>query len=200
MQSKKEDVLDTALALFAAHGYQAVGVDRIAQEAGVSKMTLYKYFATKDVLVESVLVQRDALFCASVARAVADADPADCLAQVQAVFVWHGAWFCDGAFHGCMFIKASEEYPEPGTEIRRISMQHKVNMRRVLEGILVAGGVEDAALLAGHLLVVLEGMIVTANMFSDPGCVETCWHFVRELLVPRLQQGFSPPAAATVPA
>jgi AcrR family transcriptional regulator len=186
MKSKREDVLDTALALFAAHGYHAVGVDRIAQEAGVSKMTLYKYFPTKDALIESVLVQRDALFCASVERAVADADPADCLARVQAVFLWHGAWFCGGEFHGCMFIKASEEYPESGTEIRRISMLHKANMRRVLEGILVAGGIEDAGLLASHLLVVLEGMIVNANMFGDPGCVETCWHFVRELLDRRL--------------
>ena len=188
MQSKKEDVLNTALALFAAHGYHAVGVDRIAQEAGVSKMTLYKYFPTKDVLIESVLVQRDLLFCTSVAQAVADADPADCLAQVQAVFVWHGEWFCGGAFHGCMFIKASEEYPEPGTEIRRISMLHKANMRRVLADILGAGGVEDASLLADHLLLVLEGMIVNANMFGDPGCVETGWHFVRELLEPRLDR------------
>ena len=42
-RATKEDlVLETSLALFATHGYHAVGVDRIKEASGVAKMTLYK--------------------------------------------------------------------------------------------------------------------------------------------------------------
>ena len=45
-RATKEDlVLETSLALFATHGYHAVGVDRIKEASGVAKMTLYKHLA-----------------------------------------------------------------------------------------------------------------------------------------------------------
>lgn len=56
--TKEDLVLETALALFATHGYHAVGVDRIKDASGVAKMTLYKHFATKDILIEQVLLRR----------------------------------------------------------------------------------------------------------------------------------------------
>jgi AcrR family transcriptional regulator len=184
MALKREIVLDTALRLFSTYGYHNVGVDRIKDEAGVSKMTLYKYFPTKEALIESVLMRRDALFREDLERMVAN--QADCLDKVHAVFKWHDEWFQRSEFHGCMFIKASEEFPENGSEIRRISMQHKEYVRQMLQNILEAGGARDASLLASHLLIMLDGMIVNANMFSDCRCVETCWHFAKELLKERI--------------
>lgn len=184
MKSKRDAILDTALTLFSTHGYHSVGVDRIKEEAGVSKMTLYKYFPTKEVLIESVLLQRDQLFRDSLDQAVAGVT--DCLGKVQAVFAWHDQWFRCGDFHGCMFIKASEEFPDAGSEIRRISKQHKEYVRHTLQKILESGSIKDAELLAQHLLIVLEGIIVSANMFSDRGCVDASWQIVNEMLSQRL--------------
>ena len=188
MKPKRDAILDTALTLFSTHGYHSIGVDRIKDEAGVSKMTLYKYFSTKEVLIESVLIRRDELFREGIERAVASA--AGCFDKVQAVFRWHDEWFRCGNFHGCMFIKASEEFPDATSEIRRISMQHKEYIGHTLQSILDLGEIKDSALLARHLMIVLEGMIVNANMFSDRSCVDTCWQFISELLNQRLQ----PPA------
>jgi AcrR family transcriptional regulator len=193
MTSKREIVLDTALRLFSTYGYHSVGVDRIKDEAGVSKMTLYKYFPTKEALIESVLMRRDALFREDLDRTVAN--QASCLDKVHAVFKWHDEWFHRSEFHGCMFIKASEEFPENASEIRRISMQHKEYIRQMLQNILEAGGAQDASLLAWHLLIMLEGMIVNANMFSDCRCVETCWHFAKELLKERIESRSIQPVA-----
>ena len=44
MQTKRDTLIDTALALFAEHGFHATGVDRIRDATGISKVTLYKYF------------------------------------------------------------------------------------------------------------------------------------------------------------
>ncbi len=53
--AKRDDILATATRLFGEHGYHAVGVDRIRDEAEVSKMTLYHHFPSKEALVEAVL-------------------------------------------------------------------------------------------------------------------------------------------------
>ena len=66
----KEKILQCALELFYARGYDAVGVQEIAETAGVTKPTLYYYFGSKKGLLETLLeteyaVLRQALESAS---------------------------------------------------------------------------------------------------------------------------------------
>ncbi|MDC5569319.1 TetR/AcrR family transcriptional regulator, partial [Acinetobacter baumannii] len=56
--SKKEDIINTALELFNQIGYNATGVDKIIAESKVAKMTFYKYFSSKEVLIEECLRRR----------------------------------------------------------------------------------------------------------------------------------------------
>ena len=42
---------DAALRLFSEHGYDATTVEQIAREAGVSHMTFFRHFPTKDAVV-----------------------------------------------------------------------------------------------------------------------------------------------------
>ena len=51
----KERILQCALELFYARGYDAVGVQEIAQKAGITKPTLYYYFGSKYGLLETLL-------------------------------------------------------------------------------------------------------------------------------------------------
>ena len=39
----KEKLFQTAARLFYQHGYRAIGVDTIAAESGIGKMTLYRH-------------------------------------------------------------------------------------------------------------------------------------------------------------
>ncbi len=54
-RSKRERILDAGLKLFAHESYQAVTMDRVAQEAGVAKGTLYLYFPSKEELYLGIL-------------------------------------------------------------------------------------------------------------------------------------------------
>src|SRR5215471_1622134 len=47
-------LLHSALTLFAARGYDAVGVQEIAEAAGVAKPTLYHFFGSKLGLLEAL--------------------------------------------------------------------------------------------------------------------------------------------------
>ena len=61
----REALIDAALALFAAHGFDATTADQIAERAGVSPRTFFRYFPTK----ESVVFDRDYGFMRSFAAA-----------------------------------------------------------------------------------------------------------------------------------
>ena len=51
----RELLLDAALDLFYAKGYDAVGVQEIVDRAGVTKPTLYYYFGSKIGLLKNLL-------------------------------------------------------------------------------------------------------------------------------------------------
>lgn len=50
-------VLESALTLFARHGYAHTSTRRIAQEAGISTGLMYHYFASKESLLHAVFAQ-----------------------------------------------------------------------------------------------------------------------------------------------
>src|SRR2546429_8803102 len=54
-QSARERLLAAADQLFYAEGVHVVGVDRIAERAGVTKATLYNTFGSKEELVRAYL-------------------------------------------------------------------------------------------------------------------------------------------------
>ena len=54
----RAELIDRALELFAAYGYDGVGVQHICEAAAVTKPTLYHYFGSKRGLLETLLQER----------------------------------------------------------------------------------------------------------------------------------------------
>jgi len=52
----REEILNKSLSLFADQGYENTGVQRIVDESGVTKPTLYHYFGSKKGLLEHLLI------------------------------------------------------------------------------------------------------------------------------------------------
>jgi len=51
-------IIEVAVKLFASRGYDGVGVKELAEEAGVTKPTLYHYFGNKKGLLEELLAEK----------------------------------------------------------------------------------------------------------------------------------------------
>ena len=51
----KERILDSALTLFAEKGYDGVGVDLIAEKAGIKGPSLYKHFKGKEEILDTLI-------------------------------------------------------------------------------------------------------------------------------------------------
>ena len=55
---KEQRILEAALKVFSESGYSGASMDAVAAEAGLTKPTLYQYFPSKDVLFESMMLQK----------------------------------------------------------------------------------------------------------------------------------------------
>jgi AcrR family transcriptional regulator len=54
-QRRRAEILAAATAFFARHGYQDADIEVLAEEIGIGKGTIYRYFPTKDRLFRSAL-------------------------------------------------------------------------------------------------------------------------------------------------
>ncbi|HWI73794.1 MAG TPA: helix-turn-helix domain-containing protein [Baekduia sp.] len=169
MSAARDRVLKTASRLFHREGIRAVGVDRIAAEADVGKMTLYRHFATKDDLVVAVLEGRDGPARAALAAAMDHAGD-DPRARLLAPFATLEPWFTGRGFRGCPFMNASLELHDPGHPARAVARRHKAATRDVFVVAARAAGVTDPDALADQLAVLFDGAIAQAQM-RDPATV-----------------------------
>ena len=60
MRNTKEEILQTALALFARDGYEAASVSTIAGALGMTKSALYKHYRSKRDIFDSILARMEA--------------------------------------------------------------------------------------------------------------------------------------------
>lgn len=170
--SKRNHILSTAMTLFNQHGYHVVGVDLIRDVAQVSKMTLYKYFPTKAVLIEEVLEYRHQLFKSALEQSVGNfVEPVDCFYEL---FNWHLRWFMSKQFHGCMFIKAVNEFHEEQAYLA-ICRAHKQWVYKYVRSILEKMEVDQVEQQARYVQVVLDGVIVNTSIFQSLQHIDAIW-------------------------
>lgn len=150
----KDRILEAADRLFYGQGIQAVGVDAVAAEAGISKRTLYKHFPSKDELVAAYLVRRRSV------AITADGSP---LEQVVGLFDSLARWFASKRFRGCAFVNAVAELGgEPRHPAMAVALAHKNFRLAHVEAQLRLLKVADAAALAEQLMVLFEGAVAVS--------------------------------------
>lgn len=180
MLSKQEQLVNKAMELFAQGGFNAVGIDKIIAAAGIAKMTMYKYFPSKNDLIVEVLRERDRTFRLSLITYVDlyHAFPE----KIKAVFVWHDTWFKREDFHGCMFINASAEFHDCNDDIHKISADHKHLIAAYIESLLVNISPPKAKKLAMQIMMLLDGAIVAAHVTGNPNAAIDAWEAAQTLL------------------
>lgn len=161
-------LVKTATRLFNEGGYHATGIDRILAEARVAKMTLYNNFASKDALIVEVLRQRSEAFRTWLTEWVERSDPASPRDRLLSVFDALSAWHRsapDGPglpFRGCVFVRASGEYPAEDTAVHQAAGASKQAVIDLLAGLAVDLDTPDPQDLAEQLGLLIEGATVAA--------------------------------------
>jgi AcrR family transcriptional regulator len=165
--SKREQLIQTAVTLFAKNGIHATGIDTIVEHSGVTKKTLYAHFRSKEELVLAALRHYDGQFRNSFMRQV-EAKGRTPKSRLLAVFDVAEAWFRQNNFYGCMFINAVGEHSDPDTSLRNVCGDFKRMMGNFILDLCVKVGARNPQQLAEELALLLEGAIVTAQVSRKP--------------------------------
>ncbi|RNF38847.1 TetR/AcrR family transcriptional regulator [Planococcus salinus] len=130
MSTKKEDLLIAAERLFYRHGFHAIGLKAIVQEAGVALMTLYNHFNSKDELILSILTRREQAYFAYLEQATQESTGSVALRLASG----HLRWLKDNSSNGCLFLRAKEEFTsEPDHPIVQKVTVHKENQKKFFQ-------------------------------------------------------------------
>ncbi|WP_106815544.1 TetR/AcrR family transcriptional regulator [Microbacterium timonense] len=153
----RQRLLDAATDLFYNEGIHSVGVDRIIEEAGVTRATMYKQFAGKEGLVLAYLEGEDRALRGLFAQAgEASDDPAVLLDLVVAGIEQD---IRDRHTRGCPFINAAAEYPGEGP-VRDLIAEHREWFRETLRQLAEGAGLRDPDAVAASLVLLRDAALV----------------------------------------
>ena len=169
-KKSRERILATAERLFYKFGIGAVGVDRISEEAGVGKMTLYRHFSSKNALIRAYLERRDHYWRDQFTRAIESGSksPEDRIVQF---FNRMETWFSSTDFCGCAFINADAERVDDNVTI--LIYEHKAMMRQLIHRQISELDVADPETLTEQIFILVEGAIVTARLTRSKAPAQT---------------------------
>ena len=155
----RERILVAAHALFYKEGIRATGIDKIIEQAPVSKLTFYRQYASKDDLIRAYLDFRHEKWITWFRTSLEQARGAGLL-PVDALVSTLRDWFSSPDFRGCAFLNAAAELGSSDPKILETVRQHKQDMSSVLDKVFDGDAVSVGRLLA----MVVDGAIVHAQM------------------------------------
>ena len=177
----RDRILEVASQLFYQHGIRAVGVDTLIAQSGVAKMTFYKHFKSKDLLVLEFLQRRDtnwrAWFESAVCRLAPNAED-----RPLAIFDALEERFSSKDFRGCAFINTMIEMADGDHMAHQAADEHKQNVQRMVRSFLSAAGIKKSAELAKVFSLLMDGAIVTAVRERKPDAAKAAKKIAATLL------------------
>lgn len=171
MSPLREKILNTATSLFQTQGINSTGVDTIVAVAGTTKMTLYKYFRSKENLILEVLEKghQDFQDWLNDKLNSSSKKPSE---KLQKLFEFIEEWVTSPDFHGMGFIKASAEFPSEENPVHQLSSEQSRQFRQYISSLASDADIQDADGLALQLSLLFEGAVQAEQMKRGSGALK----------------------------
>lgn len=162
--SVRDKILLTAHDLFYSTGFRATGVDTLIKSSKVTKVTFYRHFPSKSLLILAYLRYRHEIwlswFETTLRRHLDEGEmPSDAISATLY------EWFISPEFHGCAFINASAEAKSEDieSEIKEICRNHKCETKNA---IALLTKIADERVV-NEIMLLVDGAIIHAQMGMD---------------------------------
>ena len=157
----RERVLAAAARLFIGEGVGAVGVDRIAQEAAVSKRSIYQHFDGKDTIVAEMLQEYGPRVVAGYFTEDDTRSPRERVLHVYDAL--HEAARASD-FYGCPFVNVATELRDREHPAAQVARHFKGRLTDFFQRQAEAAGAADPHLLAVQLTLLFDGASASAAL------------------------------------
>ena len=185
-------IREVARELFCRNGIHATGIDRILAEAGVSKMTLYTRYGSKNALLRAVLEAEGEDWRKHFFARLDESGP-DAAARLGAIVPALREWFASGRFYGCAFMNAVAEHRKGEAWLRELAAGHHRLVLARLAAIAEEAQFAAPAVLARQLLLLTDGAISALMVTGDPAVLDIMALNVQAVLAAAQAAGGSPP-------
>lgn len=163
----RQRILDTASELFYQRGIQHVGINEIIAISGVAKRTLYRWFHSKDQLIEAVMKHRAEQWLHWFESAVEDRGTTPKERLLATFDVLH-SWYADPNFRGCPFINAVLEIADATHPAHHVSVNVRDAIRQYVMRLAAAAGVTDPDAFSQQYLLLIGGASLVATIEGTP--------------------------------
>jgi len=165
----RDRLLDAADRLFYAEGVHTVGIDRISEEAGVAKGSLFYNFSGKDELVAAYLDGRAERRRARIERHTAAlTDPVD---KLLAVFDALAEAVGEPGFRGCAFANANAEAAGPDSVEALALRRYRGWFEELVLSLTTEAGYADPAGVAERIRLLYDGAVANTQLDANPAAV-----------------------------
>ncbi|THV19826.1 TetR/AcrR family transcriptional regulator [Peteryoungia ipomoeae] len=184
-------IIAAAETLFYEHGLRSVGVDAIAERAGVTKRTLYNHFQSKDALIAAYLEARDSATVERYRTWLGDRGR-PLPERVEGMFAALADHARNPRWRGCGFTRAAVELAgQPGHPAVLMASRHKKRFAAWLEQELRDGGARDPRPLALHIAMMIEGAIAYMLIHGDTSYAMSAGEAAASLVASDMNEGAS---------
>lgn len=175
-KTPRERILLTAHTLFYREGIRATGIDRVIAGAGVTKVTFYRQFPSKNHLILEFLNYRHDRWMSWFKDALGrhGGYRAKGIAALVPVL---NEWFSDPGYRGCAFLNSVGEVGGAVPGVAEIARSHKRDMTYTIETLLPAGRVRRAN--ARMLTWAVDGAILHAQFDTATEALKPLAHLVK---------------------
>lgn len=158
-------LLDAAARLFYDEGVN-VGVAALCREAGVSKRSMYQYFASKDEVLAESLARSVPGYLASLLPPAPEAlEPRE---RILAVFARVEAIAAEPGFRGCPYVSVASEVKAQEHPARAVARRFHDTLTAFFRTAAAEAGVTDPEALARQLTATQDGTLASAVMQGGP--------------------------------
>jgi AcrR family transcriptional regulator len=164
----RERIVAAANKLFYREGIRAVSVDAVAEEAGITKRSLYYHFKSKDELIEAYLGYRDQPNLDAYRKWFSERGGATA-EKVAAIFENLARMASNPKWRGCGFLRTSAELANlPGHPAIVRGAAHKKKIERWLTDCLAADRIEAPEAVARQIILLLDGCFAVVMLHREP--------------------------------
>lgn len=170
--AKRDQLLDAAIRLFNDQGFHATSVDRLMEETGIAKTTLYRHFQSKEGLIVAALARVDEA-ARDEMRAYVEGASDDPRQRILATFGQLAIWLENAEFKGCPFVAAAGEFGSANDPVFQQARLHKRLYLAYFEELVRAARLSDPRTVAQQLVMLHEGAVAFAQILGAAGVAAT---------------------------
>jgi AcrR family transcriptional regulator len=168
----RERILVAASKLFYGVGIRSVGVDEVAERAGVTKRTLYYHFRSKDDLIAAYIAGRDQPTLDRIVEWM-DAAEGTLADKIAAVFSQTAKLAKNPKWRGCGFLRTAAELAgTPGHPALKAGSAHKKKLEAEFARRIAAEGLSEPDLRARQIMLLFDGAFSSMLVHRDPAYAE----------------------------